>query len=435
MVNATLRLRWQDVLDVLVVSFVLHKVFSFIKETRAVHLIRGFLLLVIIYFIANNFLELKILTSALQNATTLVIVAIPVLFQPELRRALSELGRGLSVFPTDRGLKGKELFTLTDKLVDAAAEMSETKTGALIVLERKIGLNEYIENGVEIDSALSHELLLTLFFPGTPLHDGAVVVRGERIIAASVVLPLTETLKSPAGTYWGTRHRAAMGITEVSDAACIVVSEETGNISVIMEGKVHRNLTEESLRKRLLEIFQMNTPAIENTFTRLLFRNQPQEPPKPGEVRKPNPISKLLRRAGGLVNLRVIAVMIAVIWGMAIGLGTPNNAPRPTLSLETQHRDLLLPVTVVGNADGFKVQIEPSQVNLRLVGKSDELAVVDPATVRITADISALPPGESIVPLTVAPPPNVQFRDLNPRQIKVRVIKLQPGAPASQKGP
>lgn len=413
-------------LDVLVVSFVLHKVFSFIKETRAVHLIRGFLLLVIIYFIANNFLELKILTSALQNATTLVIVAIPVLFQPELRRALSELGRGLSVFPTDRGLKGKELFTLTDKLVDAAAEMSENKVGALIVLERKIGLNEYIENGVEIDSSLSHELLLTLFFPGTPLHDGAVVVRGERIVAASVVLPLTETLKSPAGTYWGTRHRAAMGITEVSDAACIVVSEETGNISVIMEGKVHRNLTEESLRKRLLEIFQMNTPAIENTLTRLLFRNQPQEPPKPGEVRKPNPISELLRKAGSLVNLRVIAVMIAVIWGMAIGLGNPSgNTPRPTLTLESQTRDLLLPVTLVGQADGLQVRIEPAQVNLRVAGKADTLAGIDPNTVKVTADISQLPPGESVVPLTVAPPANVQFRDLNPRQITVRVIKLR----------
>jgi len=140
-------LRWQDVLDVLVVSFVLYKIFSFIKETRAIHLIRGLLLLVVVYFIANNYLHLKILTSVLQNAATLVIVAIPVLFQPELRRALSELGRGFSVFPSDRLLKGKELFDTIRILVSTAKALSKDKIGALIVIERKIGLNEYIESG------------------------------------------------------------------------------------------------------------------------------------------------------------------------------------------------------------------------------------------------------------------------------------------------
>lgn len=420
-------LRWQDALDVLVVSFVLYKLFSFIKETRAIHLIRGLLLLVVIYFIANNFLELKILTSVMQNAATLIIVAIPVLFQPELRRALSELGRGFSVFPSDRMLKGKELFDIIRVLVATTQALSEEKIGALMVIERKIGLNEHIETGVVLDAQISQEILHTIFYEGTPLHDGAVILRGNRIVAASVQLPLTEHKQSPAGTYWGMRHRAALGISEQSDAASLVVSEETGSISLIVDGKTHRNLTEDSLERQLLELFQMGPmqSAEKTGLLSTVFGNKVtaagalEEPPEPG----------LFSRAsewGGKVflNLRFIAVVVAVIWGLAVGLGT---APPPRLELENSTREMLVPIEIQGKNDNLIVKITPSQVSLRLNGKAEQLDEVDPSQLHVFVEI---PPGtelnrEQYLPVGVLPPANVQIRDVIPRLVKVQLMRVK----------
>lgn len=420
-------LRWQDVLDVLIVSFVLYKLFSFIKETRAIYLIRGLLLLVVIYFIANNFLELKILTSVLKNAATLVIVAIPVLFQPELRRALSELGRGFSVFPSDRFLKGKELFDTIRILVSTAKALSEKKIGALIVIERKIGLNEHIESGKILDAAISQELLHTIFYEGTPLHDGAVVLRGDRLIAASVQLPLTESKQSPAGTYWGMRHRAALGISEQSDAASLVVSEETGNISLIVEGKTHRNLTEENLERQLLELFQMNPTPQDNILVRTLFsRLEREDKGEKGDKTLPATpgwFSRLGSWANkAFLNMRFIAVAVAIVWGLAIGLGT---APGPQLDLESYNKEMLLPIEVQGSTDNLVVKIDPTQVNIKVAGKADRLEELQLDKVRVFIQLEDTSTGEQILPVGVSLPPNLQLRDVVPRLVNVKIIKLK----------
>lgn len=417
-------LRWQDVLDVLIVSFVLYKLFSFIKETRAIHLIRGLLLLVVIYFIANNFLELKILTSVLQNAATLIIVAIPVLFQPELRRALSELGRGFSVFPSDRLLKGTELFDTIKILVSTAKALSREKIGALIVIERKIGLNEYIESGKVLNAELSEALLHTIFYEGTPLHDGAVILRGKQLIAASVQLPMTENKQSPAGTYWGMRHRAALGISEQSDAASLVVSEETGNISLIVEGKTHRNLSEENLERQLMELFQMEQNSGENFWSRSLFKSPAQ---KAAEGKEPPKSSRWLEKLqdwGGKLffNLRFIAVAVAVIWGLAVGLGT-GTAPK--IELETSTKEILLPIHVQGKNDNLVVKIDPSQVNVTLSGKVARLEELKPQSVQVFIQLEDLTTGEQILPVGVSVPPNVQMKDVTPRLVNVKIIKLK----------
>ncbi|PKL74501.1 MAG: TIGR00159 family protein [Candidatus Melainabacteria bacterium HGW-Melainabacteria-1] len=423
MVQILAGLRWQDVLDVFIVSFVLYKIFSFIKETRAIHLIRGLLLLVVIYFIANNFLELKILTSVLQNAATLVIVAIPVLFQPELRRALSELGRGFSVFPSDRLLKGKELFGTIRILVSTAQALSEEKTGALIVIERKIGLNEHIESGVLLDGQISQELLHTIFFEGTPLHDGAVILRGNRLVAASVQLPLTESKQSPAGTYWGMRHRAALGISEQSDAGCLVVSEETGAISLIVEGKTHRNLTEENLERLLLELFQMTPSPSEGLKLRGLIRRDP-----PTELDEPKPAPAWLTSLGAVssklfFNLRFIAVAVAVIWGLAVGIWRAPTPPR--LDLEAHSKEMLVPIAIQGKSDNLVIKIDPSQINLKIAGKTDQLEKLKPEEIRVYIEIEDTSTGEQILPVGVSLPPNVQIRDVVPRLVNVKIIKLR----------
>lgn len=415
-------LRWQDFLDVTIVSYILYKLFSFIKETRAVQLIRGFLILIIIYFIANYF-GLRILTSGLQNAATLVIVAIPVLFQPELRRALSELGRGLSIFPSDRFLKGKELFDLTHLLVACARELSEKKVGALIVLERKIGLNEYIEKGVPLNADVSKELILSIFQTSTPLHDGAIILRANRLMAASVVLPLTDTLKSPAGIYWGTRHRAALGISEMSDSACLVVSEETGSISIILEGKVHRNLTEETLNKHLLEIFQMNElDARENPVTKMLFKEsrktqELREPPKPSVFHK-------VRQTFGaiLFNMRFIAIAIAIIWGLAIwSNGSPSLKP-----FESYSRQLVLPIQIQGKTEGYVVKVDPKSVQVNITGRGEAMQNIKPEDLMVYINIDDLSTGEQLLPVGVLPPPNVQFKEVSPALVNVKIVKLTP---------
>ncbi len=420
-----LGLRWQDVLDVFIVSFVLYKVFSFIKETRAVYLIRGLLLLVVIYFIANSFLELKILTSVLQNAATLIIVAIPVLFQPELRRALSELGRGFSLFPGDRALKGQEFFDTIRIMVSTAKALSEKKIGALIVIERRIGLNEHIESGKMLNAELSEALMHTIFYDGTPLHDGAIVVRGNTIVAAAVQLPLTDSKQSPAGTYWGMRHRAAMGISEQSDAASLVVSEETGNISLIMEGKTHRNLTEENLEKQLMELFQVESTAPENIFTRTLFARDKKEDAeeKPKKKEESHWIGTLQRGVNKLfLNLRFIAVLMAVIWGLAIGLG---RAPAPQLELESQSKELLMPIQVQGETDNLVIKLDPSQVNIKLSGRSDRLKNLPIQDIRVFVQLQSTETGEQSIPVGVSVPENVQLRDVSPRVVNVKLIKLK----------
>lgn len=421
-------MRWQDVLDVLVVSFVLYKIFSFIKETRAIYLIRGLLLLVVVYFIANNYLHLKILTSVLQNAATLVIVAIPVLFQPELRRALSELGRGFSVFPSDRLLKGKELFDTIRILVSTAKALSKDRIGALIVIERKIGLNEYVESGTILNAELSEALLHTIFYEGTPLHDGAIILRGTQLVAASVQLPMTDSRQSPAGTYWGMRHRAAMGISEQSDAASLVVSEETGSISLIMEGKTHRNLTEENLERQLMELFQMNAEAQDSFWTRSLFKNNES---KTGEDETNEPATQVpqslwlerLQDLGGklFLNLRFIAVMIAIIWGLAVGLGSAPPAP---IDLESPEKHMLIPIHVQGKKNNMVVTIDPSQVNVTLSGRADRLRDLELESVQVFIQLEDTTTGEQILPVGVSLPPNVQLRDAVPRLVNVKIVEL-----------
>jgi diadenylate cyclase len=197
-------------------------------------------------------LQLDTLNWVLSHLTTLVIVAIPVVFQPELRRGLEKLGRmqffGQKKYYEDR-LKGRVI----NELLHAVKVLKENKVGAIITIQRKTGLGEYLETGTEIDSRLSSKLLLTLFFPNSPLHDGAAIMKGSKIIAAGCILPLSD---SEAGYKYGTRHRAALGLSERTDSVSIVVSEEKGESSLIFEGKIISNLSLEKLEEKLNELFK-----------------------------------------------------------------------------------------------------------------------------------------------------------------------------------
>lgn len=231
------RLRdWRNILDVALVSLIFYGLLLLFRGTQAVQLVRGILVIVLATAVVNQTIQLTAFTWLISNSAAVVLVAIPVIFQPELRRALERVGRTapLLVRRTDNAVTQRVI----NEVIKAVEQMSERHIGALIVFEGATGLAEFIDRGVAVDAEVSSELLTTIFFPNTALHDGAVIVSRDRIAAASCVLPLTQ--RELADTQMGTRHRAAIGVTEQADALSVVVSEETGNISVARNGRILR---------------------------------------------------------------------------------------------------------------------------------------------------------------------------------------------------
>ena len=237
-----------DIIDILIIAYLTYKLYELMKETRAEQLVKG----IFIIFIAlriSELLNLRTFHWILSNTMTVGLMAIIVVFQPELRRILEQLGR-TNIISKNNSIS-KESDTINE-VVQASLSLSRQKIGALIVFERKTGINEIIQTGTNLNADVSRELLINIFIPNTPLHDGAVVIRRNFIKAEACFLPLTENKNLNKDL--GTRHRAALGITEKSDCLSLVVSEETGYISIAINGKLYRDLNEE----RLLNILSMN---------------------------------------------------------------------------------------------------------------------------------------------------------------------------------
>jgi diadenylate cyclase len=234
------------VLDIVIVALVLYWLLSLISGTSAATLVRGILILLTLGFVLSNVFNLTMLQFLLRNSIPALIFAIPVLFQPEIRRALEQLGRAGSLIP--RTTVASPNTRVAEIISRAAQQLAERRFGALLIIERSTPLGEYASKGTAVDALLSPELLLNIFWPNSPLHDGAVIIHGDRVVAAGVVLPLAQ---SPTVEHIGTRHRAAIGITEISDAIAVVVSEETATISLANAGRMVRNLGEARLQKVL----------------------------------------------------------------------------------------------------------------------------------------------------------------------------------------
>lgn len=242
---------WASVVDILLVALVFYGVLRLFQGTQAVALLRGILVTALVFVVAAS--RLTAFGWLLRNSLAVILVAIPVVFQPELRRALERLGRS-APFLMGRGGRETAAQQVIHEVVMAAETLARERTGALIVLEGDTGLEEHIESGERIDAGVSARLLMTIFFPGTLLHDGAVIIRGDRIVAAACVLPLTNRDLSDSSL--GTRHRAAVGITEQNDALAVVVSEETGIISVARSGRIARRLDGQRLRTILQAFYR-----------------------------------------------------------------------------------------------------------------------------------------------------------------------------------
>lgn len=251
--------RLTDILDILIVAYLFYKVSALVRETRAGTLIKGIVLLLIFVWV-SNILQLNTISYLLRNFTQFGIMAFLIVFQPELRRALEKVGR--TNFSSFLGTQRDYVESLAGEIASAAAAMSSRRIGALIVLERDTKIGDIVRTGCEIDSKVSSELLINIFIPNTPLHDGAVIIREDRIVAARCILPLTHN--DMLSREFGTRHRAALGLSESSDAAVIVVSEETGKISFTLNGNMSRNYTEETLKKAIMKVLSSDSNKAEN---------------------------------------------------------------------------------------------------------------------------------------------------------------------------
>lgn len=263
-----------DIIEIGLISFFVYQFMAWIKFTRAYTLLKGILVVLGFILIAYIF-KMNTILWIFRNLANVLVIGVIVIFQPELRRALEQLGQKKivsTIIPFDSGKEVKERFNdkTINELVKACFDMGEVKTGALIVIEEEIRLDEYIRTGINIDGILTSQLLINIFEHNTPLHDGAVIVRGNRIIAATCYLPLSDNME--LSKQLGTRHRAGVGISEVTDSVTIIVSEETGQVSVAQDGKLIRDISSSGLRE-ILERSQ-NKKIIDNSKLRQLLKGR-----------------------------------------------------------------------------------------------------------------------------------------------------------------
>ncbi|MDD2969651.1 MAG: diadenylate cyclase CdaA [Lachnospiraceae bacterium] len=249
-------IRWEDVAEIIIISFLVYQIMLWIKNTRAWSLLKGVVVIMVFILIAAIFRMTTILWIV-ENVLGLAVIAIIVVLQPELRRALELLGQknilsSILPFDTGKNITGRFTDRTVNEIVKACFEMGRVKTGALIVVEQNVTLAEYERTGIPVDAILSSQLLINIFEHNTPLHDGAVIVRENRIVSATCYLPLSDNME--LSKELGTRHRAAVGISEATDSLTIIVSEETGKISIAYGGQLHRNINADTLKERLSEL-------------------------------------------------------------------------------------------------------------------------------------------------------------------------------------
>lgn len=241
-----------DIAEIIIISFLIYNILVWFKQTRAWNLLKG-IIVVLLFVLGAAIFQMNTILWIAGRTINVAVIAIIIIFQPELRRALEQLGQKsfiTSLFPTD-AQKSQERFSerVVNEIVKATYEMAKVKTGALIIIEQDVVLGEYERTGIALDSLVSSQLLINIFEHNTPLHDGAVIVRGDRIVSATCYLPLSDNME--LSKELGTRHRAAVGISEVCDALTIVVSEETGNVSIAIGGELYRNVNAEYLKGKL----------------------------------------------------------------------------------------------------------------------------------------------------------------------------------------
>lgn len=267
------RLNWLSVLDILLVTLIFYVILYTLRDTQAMVLMRGVIFLVVALVLLTTLVELPAFSWLIRSILPALLLAIPVVFAPEIRRALERLGRAGTFIPATNQTTNEETRKVIHAIVEATARLSARQHGALIVIQRQDNLDQYIETGVQMRAHVTPELLLQIFYPDTPLHDGAVIISGERIVAAACVMPLSASgvLNRTPERQMGLRHRAALGISEISDAVSVVVSEQSGSISISHAGRMIRRIDPERLENILSAFFRPDATTPQKLWLKRFF--------------------------------------------------------------------------------------------------------------------------------------------------------------------
>lgn len=422
------QLTWISLLDVLLVAGVCYLLLLLVRGTQAVTLLRGIILLVVVILVLTTFLPLPGFSWLLRTSLPALLIAVPVIFAPEIRRGLERLGRAGANLRF--GAQSTDVQPVIQAIAAAAQKLSERQHGALIVIERQVGLKEYLESGHRLDATVTTEALLQVFYPNTPMHDGAVILKDDRIVAAGCVMPLTSAQR--VEQQMGLRHRAALGISEVSDAVAVVVSEETGLISVAHNGRMIRRLDAERLT-HMLEAFyrpQGRASWLENLVTFFSGGDVSRQSREPSRL-------LLLRAIWSSASMFLLSVMLAgLVWFIATSEANPFQERTLTAPLEVALVNL--------PSDLILVSADNAETNVTLRAPSSVWDRLSPELVQITADLSTLQAGIYNVPLTAHVDPSLtaaRVTTLSPstvlvtleqraaRELPVRVVRT--GEPAS----
>lgn len=271
---ANLTITWVDIIEILIISFLFYHILLWIKSTRAWNLFKG-IMVILIFVVIAAFFQMSTILWIAENTFNVGLIALVIIFQPELRKALENLG-DKNIINKLLNMSKAEVKKFSDHTIDelikAVYAMGKVKTGALIVIEDEILLNEYIRTGIDVDAVVSSQLLINIFEKNTPLHDGAIILRGDRVVSATCYLPLSDSLS--LSKELGTRHRAAVGISEVSDSLTIIVSEETGNVSIALRGQIYRNVDADFLKEKLQYMQSRNHEVTRMELLKRRFKNE-----------------------------------------------------------------------------------------------------------------------------------------------------------------
>ena len=273
------RLNWLNAVDILLVTLIFFGLLYSLRDTQAMVLFRGMILLVVVIVLFTSLVDLPAFSWLVSSALPALLLSIPVIFAPEIRRTLERLGRAGAIWPMADRSATVEIEQAIRAVVSASARLSARQHGALIVLQRLDSLNEFVNSGVKMDAQVTPEILLQIFYPNTPLHDGAAILAGGRVVAAACVMPLSSSgiLNRTPERQMGLRHRAALGISEVSDAVAVVVSEETGSISIAHSGRMIRRLDPERLENILIAFFRPSRKPGQGSWFERFIPNLPNQ--------------------------------------------------------------------------------------------------------------------------------------------------------------
>ncbi|GIW22426.1 MAG: hypothetical protein KatS3mg068_1433 [Candidatus Sericytochromatia bacterium] len=385
----------KNILDILVILFISYHLINFSRDTRFFEFIKALFVIILLYILFYT-LDLKTSLFFIESIGILLFISIPIIFQYEIRRFLYNISNKGSIFSKNFS-KGKELFDFVNIIVNSVKNLSTKKIGALIIIQRNNTLKDFIETGIEIDSIVSSEIIESIFYSGTPLHDGAIIINNNRIVAASVLLPLSENIKPVRGKHnLGTRHRAGLGIAEQTDALCIIVSEETGDISLAMNGKLYRHLEYDKLEKLLIDSIQSN----EQMVTRAIKDES----------------EKSVNLNSNKIIFQIFSILLSISLYFIVNVNLVNN---PNNFYE---KILIMPIETKYHGKNIinkdQIKISPKYAKIRISGNKNEIDNINPDNINVWVNLDGVEKNQ-LVKINVLSKDNFLIKEIIPKEVTV----------------